>query len=338
MAAATIRDVAREAGVSPATVSRAFNEQPTVGPEYVAKVKKAAAKLGYRPNVVARNLRKKTSDVIALIIPDVGNSFHTAIARGVEDAAQEAGYSVLLGNSDENAEKEQRYLDVSQMQQVAGVLICPHDPDLDISELLEQDVPVVAMDRRMSAPVDTVMSSSVKGAYDATKHLAEQGWERIACLTGPNDVDTARLRMTGYLDAMRDLGLEPTVVHASYDIPGGQDGVRRALELRPRPDAIFVANEPLALGAVAQLRREGVSLGEDLGFVCFDDSLWTQILSPPLTVVRQQSYEIGAQAARLLVERLTTETKIPPRHVEFSTDLVVRESSLRSARGSKSAG
>ncbi|MFT0762835.1 LacI family DNA-binding transcriptional regulator [Scrofimicrobium sp. R131] len=327
--AVTIRDVAREAGVSPATVSRAFNAHPSVGPEYVERVKRAAKKLGYRPNSVARNLRKKTSDVIALIIPDVGNNFHTAIARGVEDVAQEAGLSVLLGNTDENPEKENRYLAVSQMQQVAGVLLCPHDPEIDISQLLDQDVPVVAIDRRIHARVDTVVSSSVEGSYDATRHLADQGWKRIACCTGPADIETAANRAAGYRKAAAELGFTPVVEFSTFDALGGVVAAQKLMDSPTPPDAIFAANEPLALGIIDELRRRGLRPGRDVGMVCFDDSPWAPLIDPPLTVVEQQPYEIGAQAARMLIERLEVDSSIPPRYVEFSTNLIIRKSSLR---------
>lgn len=327
--AVTIRDVAREAKVSPATVSRAFNAHPSVGPEYVARVKKAAEALGYQPNVVARNLRKKTSNVIALIIPDVGNSFHTAIARGVEDVAQEAGLSVMLGNTDESIEKESRYLAVSQMQQVAGVLLCPHDPDVDITSLLQQDMPVVAIDRRVIAPVDTVMSSSVDGGYQATLHLSQQGWKNVACCTGPSDIETARNRATGYRNACLDLGMTPRVLHATFNVSGGEKAAAELLDSPNPPDAIFAGNEPISLGIIKELRRRKLRIGTDIGLVGFDDSPWAPLVSPALTVIAQQPYEIGAQAARMLIERLSLETPIPPRYVEFSTELIVRESSLK---------
>lgn len=332
--AVTIHDVAREAKVSPATVSRAFNANPTVGPEYVARVKKAAKALGYKPNVVARNLRKKTSNVIALVIPDVGNHFHTAVARGVEDAAQEAGLSVLLGNTDENVEKEARYLAVSQMQQVAGILLCPHDPNIDISFLLDQEIPVVAVDRRVQAPVDTVMSSSADGGYQATMHLAQQGWEKIACCTGPEDIETAENRAEGYRRACRQMGLEENVVYTTFDTEGGRKAAAKLLNSFDPPEAIFGASEPLSLGIVQEIRSRGLEVGKDIALVGFDDSPWAPLISPPLTVVEQQPYEIGAQAARMLIERLNLEAPIPPRYVEFSTNLIVRESSLKQ-RGRK---
>lgn len=331
--AVTIRDVAREARVSPATVSRAFNAHPSVGPEYVDRVKRAAAKLGYRPNVLARNLRKQTSDVIALVIPDVGNNFHTAVARGVEDVAQEAGLSVMLGNSDESQQKESRYLLAFQMQQVAGVLICPHDPGIDISPLLDQGVPVVAIDRRLDTRVDTVVSASLEGAYEATKHLAEQGWERIVCCSGPANIETAAKRADGYRKAMRELGLPEAVIHTTFDSKGGARAIAEFLDSETPPDAVFAANEPIALGIIDESRRRGLQIGHDIGLVAFDDSAWAPLIEPPISVIEQQPYELGAQAARMLIERLNESAVIPPRQVEFSTTLIVRRSSLKDREG-----
>lgn len=323
----TILDVAREAGVSPATVSRAFNNHPSVGPEYVRRVREAAKKLGYRPNQMASNLRKQTSNVIALIIPDVGNNFHTAIARGVEDVAQEAGLSVLLGNSDENGQKEARYLEVAESQRVAGVLLCPHDPNVDISRLTDADVPVVAIDRRLSTEVDSVTSSSYKGAYEVTVHLVEQGWKRPGCCAGPATIETARNRVAGYLDAMRDLGLVPLVVHRGYDRKSGAESAAAMLDGDDAPDAFFASNEQIALGVLQELRRRDLRPGTDVGMVTFDDTPWAPLIEPPMTVVEQPAYEIGAQAARMLNERLRSDSYIPARHVELSTRLIVRGSS-----------
>lgn len=326
----TIMDVAREAGVSPATVSRAFNKHPSVGADYVRRVRDAAKKLGYRPNQMASNLRKKTSNVIALIIPDVGNSFHTAIARGVEDIAQEAGLSVLLGNSDENVQREARYLDVAESQRAAGVLLCPHDPNVDISRIVDATVPIVAIDRRLSAEVDSVTSSSYEGAYEVTVHLAEEGWERISCCAGPTTIETARNRVAGYLDAMRDLGLSPMVIHSGYDRQSGAESAVKLLDRPDTPDAFFTSNEQLALGVLQELRRRGLRLGKDVGMATFDDTPWAPLIEPPMTVVEQPAYEIGAQAARMLNERIRDDSYIPARHVELSTRLIVRGSSIKS--------
>ena len=331
--AVTIHDVAREARVSPATVSRAFNSHPSVGADYVKRVREAAKKLGYRPNVVARNLRRQTSDVIALIVPDIGNSFHTALARGVGDVAREAGLSIMLGNTYEDSAEEDRYVLMAQMQQVAGLLICPHHSGIDISALMDEGVPVVSIDRGLDAQVDTVVSASEEGAYKATMHLAKQGWDRIACVTGPNNIETAVKRAQGYQRAMAKLGREPMLTHAPYSKEGGAAAVGAFLDSPEPPNAVFATNEPLTLGALEELGRRGLVAGEDLGLVGFDDSAWAPLVNPAITVVAQQPYQVGAQAARMLVERMSGEVDIPPRFVVLPTDLVVRESSLKERNG-----
>lgn len=325
----TIHDVAREAGVSPATVSRAFNNNESVGSEYVRKVLEAADKLGYRPNQIARNLRTQRSDVIALIIPDMGNFFHASIARGVEDVAQEAGFSVLVGNSDEDREKEARYLEVSQLHRVAGVILCPHYRNVDISALISSQVPVVAIDRTLTSDIDAVMSSNFEGAYEATAHLATQGWKRIACCAGPPEIETSRKRLSGYLSAMTELGLEPRIARGPYSVEGGARATAQLLDQDDPPDAFFAVTERLALGVLKELKARRMRFGSDVGLITFDDTPWAPLVEPPVSVIEQPAYDIGAQATRMLFERLNSNLPIPARHVELSTRIIVRESSLR---------
>lgn len=325
----TIHDVAREAGVSPATVSRAFNNHKSVGAEYVLKVQEAAKRLGYRPNLVARNLRTSSSDVITLIVPDIDNSFHTAIARGAEDVAQEAGYSILLGNSDEDPQKEARYLEVSELHRVAGVLLCPRDPGVDISGLTSGGVPVVAIDRALNADVDTVRASNFDGAYQATVHLYEEGWRRPACVAGTVEIETHRHRVEGYLAAVHDLGLEPRVARVGHDATSGRKAALGLLATEEPPDSFFTVNENTCLGAMRALREKDKQVGSDIGMVTFDDMSWASLVTPRMTVVAQPAYQIGAQAARMLIERLQRDEEIPARKVELSTKLIVRESSKR---------
>ncbi|MGH3622179.1 MAG: LacI family DNA-binding transcriptional regulator, partial [Sciscionella sp.] len=181
----TISDVAALAGVSTATVSRALNGKPTVDPTLVERVASAARQLDYRPNGLARNLRKRATAVLNLIISDVQNPFFTAIARGAEDVAQAAGYSVVLCNSDENASKERRYVDVALSERAAGVIISPTGTPANFAALQENQVPIVAVDRPAPGPLtDMVLVDSRLAARQATEHLIAQGYARIACITG----------------------------------------------------------------------------------------------------------------------------------------------------------
>lgn len=327
-----IGDVAREAGVSPATVSRALNNNPNVNPEYVERVEAAAAKLGYRPNGVARNLRRKTTDLLALIISDVGNPFFTAITRGVEDVAQRNGYSVLLCNADEDPAKEAVYLSVAEREQVAGVILSPNRAATDVRRLRNAAIPLVVIDRPLNEPADSIMVQSREGARAATNHLIDSGWRRPACITGPEAAATAQERLSGYLDAVRAHGdYEPLYRHAAFRQQGGLAATAELLDLPVPPDALFVANAEMALGALDEIKRRRLAIGKDLGLIMFDDTPWAPFISPAMSVIAQPAYDIGTQAAELLMQQLKGTAPREPRRITLSTMLIVRESSRRAA-------
>ncbi|NBH03743.1 LacI family DNA-binding transcriptional regulator, partial [Amycolatopsis sp. SID8362] len=205
---ATISDVAALAGVSTATVSRALNGKSTVDPMLAERVARAVEQLGYTPNGLARGLRRRETAVLALIIADVENPFFTAIARGVEDTAQAAGFSVMLCNSDENPAKERRYVEVAAQERLAGVILSP-TPGSDVGPLLAHRTPIVTVDRRLtSADCDAVLVNSRESAAEAVRHLVAQGYQRIGCVAGPPGVTTADARLDGYRDGLRAAGRE----------------------------------------------------------------------------------------------------------------------------------
>ena len=330
-----IKDVARLAGVSSATVSRVLNGVATVDADMAEQVRAAAKSLDYRANGVARSLRLQRTDVWALIISDIGNPFFTAVARGVEDVAQREGFSVVLCNTDENSDKEARYLDVAEREQVAGVIMSPNLFGSDISRLRSAGIPVVAIDRPLRDPVDSVLVSSGDGARDATLHLFEQGWTRPACVTGPAQADTAEQRLAGYREAFTRLGRRPAkslVRHGDYRAEAAQSAVASLLDSSTPPDSFFVANSSMALGALAEFNRRRLVPGKDIGLVAFDDAPWAQFVSPPLSVVVQPTYDIGVRAGELLLERVHRITTAAPRTIVLSTELIVRGSSLRRGR------
>jgi LacI family transcriptional regulator len=327
----TIRDVALEAGVSVATVSRALNNNAKVDAGLAQRVRAAAAKLNYQPNAIARNLRQQRTSVWALIISDIGNPFFTAVARGVEDVAQENGYSVLLCNADETPEKEDQYLRVAEQEQAAGVILSPHSGRTNIDRFASSAIPLVAIDRRVAGAVDTVLVNSREGARSATEHLISQGWKRPGCLTGPAEAITAVEREKGYRDAMRDGSLSDQAIVArdAFTVEGGKRAAAELLDREDPPDALFIANSSLALGALAVLRERGIKVGTDIGLIAFDDAPWAPFLDPPISVVAQPAYEIGREAARLLRERISKAAPSAAREIVLSTELVLRRSSLK---------
>lgn len=326
-----LADVAREAGVSTATASRALNGQSSVDEALAVRVRDAAQSLGYRPNAVARNLRTRNTRVWALIISDVTNPFFTSVARGVEDVARERGYSVFLCNTDEDAQREIDYLGVAQQENVAGIIISPHSADTNLSRLMASGVPIVAIDRRVNGDIDTVLVNSREGAISATEHLLDSGWMRPACITGPRDALTSVERAEGYEAALRrrSLGDAYQVEYEEYRIEGGRAAARRLLDTPEPPDSFLVANAALAMGVLEEFRSRGVRSGVDVGLVSFDDAPWASIIEPPLSVVAQPAYEIGSEAARMLVDQLESGRLGAGRVLSLSTSLIVRGSSLR---------
>lgn len=329
---ATISDVAARAGVSPATVSRALNGKSTVDPELAERVLAAAKELGYRPNAFARNLRRQASTVLALVIADVENAFFTAIARGVEDVAQASGYSVVLCNADDDPAKERRYLDVALAERVAGVIISPAGPQTDVDGLHEQSIPVVAVDRPLPEPTgDTVLVDTRQAARQATLHLVERGYRRIACVTGPSGVRTADDRLAGYRDALRSAKRRSSaalVRRADYRAAGARRAMVELFSQHDPPDAVLVANSAMAIGALDALAEAGLRPGRDVGVVSFDDAPWAPLVVPPLTVVSQPAYEIGMVAAQLLLARIGDDTR-EPTTTTLSAQLIERGSSHR---------
>jgi LacI family transcriptional regulator len=342
MAQVTIRDVARTAGVSPATVSRVLNTSDTVSPDLKERVLVAVRALDYRPNSQARSLRTRATTVLGVIISDITNPFFTAMVRGVEDAASQAGYSVVLANADEDLRKEQRYLEVAAAEQMAGVLLSPASAtDTRIDVLAERGIPVVTIDRRLkTADVDWVMVNNHKAAKEATLHLAEQGCRRIGFIAGRLGTTTGAGRLAGYRAGLKEAGLpveRELIVGGEFRLDGGREATARLLALDDRPDGLFVSNNLMTIGAVDALDTAGVRFPRDLALVGFDDMMPALSLRSQITAVSQPTYEIGRQATELLLRRVNGET-FPKRHITLPAQLKIRESSLRGRYGLGDSG
>ncbi|CAM3393316.1 LacI family DNA-binding transcriptional regulator [Kibdelosporangium persicum] len=328
---ATINDVAAKAGVSTATASRALNGKSTVDPALAARVLSAAAELGYQPNGPARNLRRQETAVLALIISDVENPFFTSIARGVEDVAQAVGYSVVLCNSDENPEKERRYIDVAIQERVAGVVLSPTGTAPNVDLLTARRTPLVAVDRPLPAAADMVLVDTRSAAKQATTHLISQGYDRIGCITGPAGIQTADDRLAGYKDALRASKRRTSARfarRAEFRADGAFEAAIDLLSQPDRPDALLVANSAMAVGVLEALSKLDLRLGADVGVVAFDDAPWASLVDPPLSVVSQPAYDIGKVAAQLLMARIA-DSSLPYTTTTLNATLITRGSSTR---------
>ncbi len=325
----TIQEVALHAKVSTATVSRVLNNHGSVHPDLVRRVRAAVDALAYQRNAVARNLRRSQTSLWAVIVSDVGNPFFTAMVRGLEDVAQQRACSVVLCNSDENPAKEADYIAAAAAERMAGVAISAASTSTDVTPLVDLGIPVVAIDRRLrSANVDTVLADNQRGAEAATGHLVDMGYRRIACITGPPQAMTASERLKGYKRALRRHGrdvLPGLIRHADFRERGGYDAMKSLLE-DSAPDAVFVGNNLMTVGALKYLVTHGIRIPRDIGVVGFDEIPWADLIRPSLSTVAQPTYDMGRIAGQLLAAHSAAPDK-QPETVVLRTSLNIRASS-----------
>jgi len=331
----TMADVARLAGVSSATVSRCLNGG-NVTPQVKEKVQRAVAQLGYRPNLIARGLRRQVSNVWACVVPDIENQFFTAMVRGVEDVARGLHHAVVLCNTDEDTDREAEYLQLIVSQQMSGMIISATHAGLDISALTSTGTKVVSVDRELTEPTDTVLVNSHEGAMAATRHLVAMGCKRIACVTGPHDTTTGEQRMRGYRAALWESTrpVNPDLeCHSDFKEAGGFAAASKMLALDAPPDGFFVANNQMTVGVLRALTAAGLAVPTDVAVAGFDDLPWWSMFHP-VTTVTQPAYQMGRAAGQLLADRLNGYDG-PPRSEYFQLELIVRQSSrLGSSRDS----
>ncbi|MGH2618814.1 MAG: LacI family DNA-binding transcriptional regulator [Thermomicrobiales bacterium] len=330
----TIRDVALRSGVSPMTVSRVVNGSARVRPATRERVEAAIAALGYVPNHLARGLTRQKTSAIGLIVPDFADPFFTLILRGAEDVARRAGFRVILCNTDGDVDREDAYLEDMVAHRVAGLLIAPVSDRSrgNLRRLGQHRVPFVLIDRSIpGVETDVVQGDSIDGARQLTAHLIARGHRRIAHITEPREVSTARDRLRGYRDALTDAGIpfDPQLVveAKSATRAGGYDATRALLSRAVAPTAIFAVNNLAAVGAVMAIREQGLEIPDDLAVVCFDDIELAAILCPFLTVMAQPAETFGTLGAQLLLDRIAGRTPERRRRVVLPADLIIRVSS-----------
>src|SRR6204780_4075322 len=308
--AASIYDVARESGASVFTVSAVVNNKTHVGKKLRESVEAAIRKLNYRPNLIARSLAKQRTHTIGMIVPDIANPFFPMVVRGAEDAALKHGYNLLLCNSDDNLDKEERAIELLLSKRVDGILLTKAAEDFRPSlrqMIKEVNIPFVLVMRTYpKLTKDAVITDDYQGAYEAVCHLARSGRRRIGLIGGPRKVSNAQARWEGFRGALKAEGLpyEPELdIEGDYRIePGFRAG--HAL-LSHRPDGIYVANHLMTVGLLKAAEEMGLRCPEDFGLVSFDDYPWLGVFRPRLTTVELPKHQLGIEAAELLIRRIS---------------------------------
>ncbi|MDD5014069.1 MAG: LacI family DNA-binding transcriptional regulator [Atribacterota bacterium] len=332
-----IKDVARKAGVSTATVSRTLSDFPGVRDKTRKKVLKAVSELNYEINAVARNLRQKKTNSIGIIVGNVLSQFYSVIAKSVEDTANKFDYHTILCNGDENPDKELNYLKVLMSNRVDGIILTPTGKNSEyVQHLINSGTKVVLLDRLIEGvDCDAVLVDNANGAYQAVKHLIEQGYRKIGIVDGYLDRTTGAERLKGYLQAIEEAGLakdDSLIKIGDFKKESGKKLTKELLEQSNRPEAIFATNIDMSMGALIAIKEMGFTIPDDIGIVCFDDSDLAMILEPPITVIRQPVYQLDSTAAELLIKEIEDQEKDldhKPTIVTLSTELIIRNSTKK---------
>ncbi|MFE6942439.1 LacI family DNA-binding transcriptional regulator [Streptomyces chartreusis] len=348
---ATMADVARRAGVSVATVSHVLNETRPVLPHTRQAVLDAMEELGYTPNTLARSLVTSRTRSIGLAVSAISNPYFTEILQGVEAAALEHGYSLLIADPHDDPVHERKVVQLLHERRVDGMIVAPSaDPRELLAYLGRHKVPAVLLDRVVDAPADgstefdQVCADSAEPMARLVTHLAGLGHRRIGLVAGLPGLSTTSERLAGYRDGLAAAGLahdEGLVVHGNSESPGAEQATTALLSLTSPPTALVTANNAMTMGALRSLRDHGLSVPDDIALCCFDDFAWADLFSPRLTAIAQPSRDIGAQAVSVLLDRLAAPDR-PARTVRLPCTLVHRtscgclEQSLTSVKGTAS--
>lgn len=330
----TIKDIARILGISTSTVSRALKDHPDISPKTKKAVNELAKKLNYKPNAIALSLRSKQTRILGIIIPQIVHYFFSSVISGIEEVANKAGYHVMICQSNESYSREIDSLQALMSSKVDGLIIsvAKETKDYDhLKSVIDDGTPTVFFDRRIEEiKSDYVVVDDFDGAYQATKHLLEQGCRRIAHLASSQHLLIGRNRLNGYRQALNEFNIEvdPELVIKCDTHEASLELTERLLKLEDRPDGIFAVNDHTAIGAITVIKRHQLRVPEDIAVVGFTNGQMATISDPPLTSVDQNGFEMGKQAAQMLLDRLSKEDiEYAFQSKVLKTSLIVRSSS-----------
>lgn len=332
-----IKHVAEKSGFSTATVSRVLRNYSGVREKTRKKVLEAVSELNYEVNAVARSLRQEKTYSIGIVVGNVLSQFYSVIAKSVEDTANKFGYNTILCNGDENPEKELNYLKVLKSNRVDGIILTPTGKNSEyVNNLISSGTKVVLLDRVIEGvDCDAVLVDNANGAYKAVKYLIDQGYKRIGIINGYLDRTTGAERLKGYLQALAEANIakdNSLIKIGDFKKESGKKLTKELLKQVNKPEAIFVTNIDMSMGALITIKEMGLTIPDDIGIVCFDDSDWASILEPSITVIRQPVYQLGSTAAELLIKNIENNEKDlihKSKIIILPTELIIRDSAKK---------
>lgn len=335
----TIKDIARELGISASTVSRALKDHPDISKETKKAVHELAVKLNYEPNIVALSLRSRKTKTIGVVIPEVVHFFFSTVISGIEHEANRLGYSVILTQSAESLEREKSSVKALFNSRVDGMLMSISRETTDyehIDAILNRGIPMVFFDRIYPGPNrNTITINDYSAGKMATEHLLSQGRKKIAHIMGSPKLEISKERFRGYQDALKEHQIRfiPDLVVNCEEgtLEAGKESMQILLNGNIRPDAVFANNDVLAMGAMQIIKSTGLAIPKDIAVIGFSNWFYSQMTEPPLSSVDQPGFEIGKNALRMLVKRIEHEEEkgpLPAETMILDTSLVIRESSI----------
>lgn len=330
----SLKDLARELGVSIATVSRALRSSPEIGKDMQQRVKDLAKKLNYRPNPFAQSLRKEAPKVIGVVVPNLVTHYYAAVLDGIEDEARRAGYSVISANSHESFEAETHAVDNFVSLHVEGIIACLAQNTTDYhhyEEIADMGIPLVFFGRTcLTDQFSSVTANGDEAAQMATQHLIDTGSRRIAFIGGPNHLDMVRRRKHGYLEALRENHLpidRELVVCDKIDYQVALETTERLLKSEKRPDAVLAFNDIICFAAFTAIKNCGLRIPEDVAFIGFTDDVHAAYVTPRMSAIEDQSHLMGVTACQLLLRNINGDPKVYKKIVP--QQLVIRETSAK---------
>ena len=330
----TIKDIARQLNISPATVSRALKDHPDISKSTQKAVVELAASLNYQPNSIALSLRSKRTYTIGVIVPEIIHFFFSSAISGIEDVAYQAGYNVIICQSNESYEREVSNVNTLINNRVDGILISVSKNTKDtthLKKITDLGIPLVFFDR-VCDDIDAhkVIVEDEKGAYEAVKHLIDQGYKKIAHLAGPETLIISKNRINGYVKALKDhhIEVDESLMMEADNKEAGMEAMKKLLARPDRPDAIFTVNDNAAIGALQVIKRAGYKVPEDIALIGFsDDQKITSLVEPHLSSIAQPAFKIGQTAGELFLKQIETPEPNKYEKIILDTELIVRASS-----------
>ena len=332
----TIKDIAKEAEVSPTTVSRVLNNKPDVSDQTKKKIQQVIEKLNYNPNGIARGLVLNKTHSLGLIIPDISNPFFPEVAKGIEDYAKKQDYSVIFCNTDNHKQGEKEAIELMKNKQVDGMIVSlaiNEQNKKELTRLAEDNFPVVQIDRKIpQSGFPAVVIDNQAAAYKATSYLVQLGHHDIAHISGDLAVKPAQDRLTGFKQALKSAGidlLDEWIKEGNYSKHSGYQKMKELLSLEQHPTAVFIANDLMALGAYEAVFEQGLEIPNDISIVAYDDIELATVIRPRLTTISQPEYKLGVEAAKLLVRSIEGKDELTLNDQILTAKLVKRESSTK---------